>query len=174
MASAYGYNPAFLPLEPKNKRDAHKRPDAAIWRGAENKELDMLFGRSNFEMTDRPDDYDPLPLQFVYKLKVTNGDYENGVPKALLVAMGNLQYDYGDTYAPTARLWMVRALAAIAAQEGLTMKKFDLTGAFLIADLDMPIYVQIPGYNLPKDKAILLKKALYGTKNAGALYSKEI
>jgi hypothetical protein len=54
------------------------------------------------------------------------------------------------------------------------MKKFDLTGAFLIADMDKPIYVQIPGYDLPKDKAILLKKALYGTKNAGALYSKEI
>ncbi len=68
MASAYSYNPAFLPLEPKNQRDASKRPDATIWRGAENKELDMLFGRSTFEMTDRPDDYDPLPLQFVYKL----------------------------------------------------------------------------------------------------------
>jgi hypothetical protein len=176
MASAYGYSPAFLPLEPKNQRDARKRPDAAVWRCAENKELDMLFGRDTFEMTDRPANYDPLPLQFVYKLKVTNGDYENGVPKARLVAMGNLQYDdeYGDTYAPTARLWTVRALAAIAAQEGLTMKKFDLTGAFLIADMDKPIYVQIPGYDLPKDKAILLKKALYGTKNAGALYSKEI
>jgi hypothetical protein len=87
------YNHAFLPLEPKNQRDARKRPDAAIWRVAENKELDMLFGRSTFEMTDRPDGYDPLPLQFVYKLKVTNGDYENGVLKARLVAMGNLQYD---------------------------------------------------------------------------------
>jgi hypothetical protein len=54
------------------------------------------------------------------------------------------------------------------------MKKFDLTGAFLIADMHKPIYVQIPGYDLPKDKAILLKKVLYGTKNAGVLYSKEI
>jgi hypothetical protein len=119
MASAYGYNPTFLPLKPKNQRDARKRPDAAIWRGAENKELDMLFGRSTFEMTDRPDDYDPLLLQFVNKLKVTNGDYENSVPKVRLVAMGNLQYDeeYGDMYALMAQLWMVRALAAIAAQE---------------------------------------------------------
>jgi hypothetical protein len=54
------------------------------------------------------------------------------------------------------------------------MKKFDLTGAFLIADMDKPIYVQIPSYDLPKDKAMLLKKALYHTKNASALYSKEI
>jgi hypothetical protein len=55
-------------------------------------------------MTDRPEDYDQLQLQFVYKVKVTNGDYENSVAKARLVAMGNLQYndEYGDTYAPTA------------------------------------------------------------------------
>jgi hypothetical protein len=43
------------------------------------------------------------------------------------------------------------------------MKKFDLTCAFLNADLDIPICVQIPGYDLPKNKAMLLKKALYGT-----------
>ncbi len=105
-----------------------------------------------------------------------DGDYDNGVPKARCVAMGNLQYDdeYGDTYAPTARLYTVRTMAAIAAQEGLTMKKFDLTGAFLIADMDKPIHVQIPGYDLPRDKALLLKKVLYGTKSSGALYAKEI
>jgi hypothetical protein len=89
--------------------------------------------------------------------------------------MGNLQYDYeyGDTYAPTARLWTVRTMAAITAHEGLVMKKFDLTGAFLIADMNVPMHVQVLGYDLPKDKALLLKKALYGTKSSGALYGKE-
>jgi hypothetical protein len=113
---------------------------------------------------------------YTTELKVTNSDYKNSIPKALLVTMGNLEYNdkYGDTYALTARLWTVQALAAIALQEGLMMKKYDLTGAFLIADMDKLIYVQIPCYDLPKDKAILLKKALYGTKNNGALYSKEI
>jgi hypothetical protein len=55
MASAYGYNLAFLPFKPKNQCDTHKLPDAAIWRGEEDKELDMLFGGSTFEITDRPD-----------------------------------------------------------------------------------------------------------------------
>ena len=101
---------------------------------------------------DRPKDFDPLPLQFVYKLKVKDGDFDNATRKARLVVMGNLQYEseYGDTYAPTARLWVVRAMAAIAAQEGLTMKKFDLTGAFLVADMDRPLFVNIPGYEVPK------------------------
>jgi hypothetical protein len=65
-------------------------------------------------------------------------------------------------------------LAALAAPEGLVMKKFDLTGAFLVADMDRPLYVNIPGYHVPNDKAILLKKALYGGKSSGALYANEI
>jgi hypothetical protein len=165
-------------LEPKNQKDARKRPDAILWKRAEEKELDTLWSKGTFELVSRPLEhlYDPLPLQFVYKLKVKDGDYDNGLPKARCVAMGNLQYEheYGDTYAPTARLWTVRTMAAIAAQEGLTMKKFDLTGTFLIADMDKPIFVQIPGYEIQRGKALLLKKALYGTKSAGALYAKEI
>ena len=176
MAAAMGYQAEFLPLEPKNQREARKRPDAERWRIAEIKEQDTLWNKGTFELVDRPSNYDPIPMQFVYKLKVKDGDYDKGMPKARLVMMGNLQYDYeyGDTYAPTARLWVVRALAAIAAQEGLTMKKFDLTGAFLNADMDRTLHVQIPGYDIPKDKALLLKKALYGGRSSGALYAKEI
>ena len=176
MAAAMGYKAEFLPLEPKNQRDARKRPDAEIWQTAEIKEQDKLWNMGTFQLVDQPSDYDPIPMQFVYKLKVKDGDYENGVAKARLVMMGNLQYEheYGDTYAPTARLWVVRTLAAIAAQEGLTMKKFDLTGAFLIADMDRTLHVQIPGYDIPRNKALLLKKALYGGKSSGALYAKEI
>jgi hypothetical protein len=112
-----------------------------------------------FELVDRPKDFDPLPLQFVYKLKVKDGDFNNATRKARLVVMGNLQYES----APTARLWVVRAMALCVvramAQEGLTMKKFDLTGTFLVADMDRPLFVNIPGYEVPKGKALLLKKA---------------
>jgi hypothetical protein len=65
-------------------------------------------------------------------------------------------------------------LAAIAAQEGMTMKKFDLTGAYLVADMDKTVYVEVPGYGLPPNKALRLKKALYGGKSSGALYAKTI
>ncbi len=89
---------------------------------------------------------------------------------------GNLQYEieYGDTYAPTAKLWTIRTLAALASQEGFQLKKFYLTGAFLVADMDRTLYVEIPGYKLPEGKALLLKKALYGGRSSGALYAKEI
>ena len=146
MAASLGYQAEFLPLEPKNQRDARSRPDCNVWQDAEVKEQDTLWEKGTFELVDRPSNYDPIPLQIVYKLKVKDGHYDKGVPKARLVMIGNLQYnyEYGDTYAPTACLWVVRLLAAIAAQEGLTMKKFDLTGAFLNAKMDKVIYAQIP------------------------------
>jgi hypothetical protein len=89
---------------------------------------------------------------------------------------GNLQYkhEYSDTYALTAELWTVSTLAALAAQGGRTLRKFDLTSAFLVADMDRKLYVEIPCYAVPNSKAIVLKKALYGGRSSGALYSKEI
>ncbi len=83
-----------------------------------------------FKLVAKPPNHAPLPLQFVYKLKVIDSDFDNCIYKTRLVMRGNLQYEhkYGDTYAPTTRLWVVRTMAAIAAQEGLVMKKFDLTG----------------------------------------------
>jgi hypothetical protein len=176
MAESLGYTAAFLPPEPRNQRDAQRRLDSDRWAAAEQKELSTLWKMGTFELVAKPANYDPLPLQFVYKLKVKDGDFDNCIYKARLVMRGNLQYEheYGDTYAPTARLWVVRTMAAIAAQEGLVMKKFDLTGAFLVAEMDRELYVNIPGYEVPAGKAIRLRKALYGGKSSGALYAKEI
>ncbi len=38
------------------------------------------------EVVDPPDDYNPLPLQFVYKLKIKNRDFDNCIYKVRLVA----------------------------------------------------------------------------------------
>ena len=118
MAESLGYTAAFLPPEPRNQREAQRRPDCDKWHAAEQKELGTLWKMGTFELVAKPPNHDPLPLQFVYKLKVKDGDFDNCIYKARLVMRGNLQYEheYGDTYAPTARLWVVRTMAAIAAQ----------------------------------------------------------
>jgi hypothetical protein len=176
LAESFGYNAAFVPPEPRSQRDARNRADREHWEAAEQKELNQLWKMGTFLLVNRPTNYDPLPLQFVYKLKVKDGDFNNVTHKARLVMRGNLQYEheYGETYAPTARLWSIRTLTAIAAHEGLTLKKFDLTSAFLVADIQKELYVEIPGYAVPDGKALMLKKALYGRRDSGALYSKEI
>jgi hypothetical protein len=183
MADAFSYNSAFLPPEPRSQKDARLRPDSEQWKKAEDKEINTLWGMKTFEVVDKPvsapgqpQRYDPLPLRFVYKLKIEDGDFDKAVYKARLVMRGNLQYEseYGDTYAPTAKLWTIRTLVALAAQEGMQLKKFDLSSAFLVADMDRELFVEIPGYELPNGKALLLKKALYGGRSSGALYAKEI
>jgi hypothetical protein len=94
MAAEYGYNAAFIPPEPRSQRDARQRADSDRWLQAEKKELDTLMKMDTFELVDRPKDtvYDPLPLQFVYKLKVKDGDFDNCIYKARLVVRGNLQF----------------------------------------------------------------------------------
>ena len=42
----------------------------------------------------------------------------------------------------------------------MALKKFDLTGLFLVADMDRKLYVEIPSYGIPDSKAFLLKKQL--------------
>ncbi len=177
MADTFAYNAAFSPPEPHSQQEARQRPDSAMWKKEENKEVSTLWDMQTFQVVDKPKaGYDPLPLRFVYKLKMEDGDFDKAIYKARLVMRGNLQYEseYGDTYAPTAKLWTIRTLAALAEQEGFQLKKFNLTCAFLVADMDRTLYVEIPGYELPEGKALLLKKALYGGRSSGTLYAKEI
>jgi hypothetical protein len=98
---------SFLPPEPRLQKDARRRPDKDQWLATEDKELDTLWKMEAFEVVNLPDDYDPLPLQFVYKLKVKDGDFDNCMCKARLVTRGDLQYvtEHGSTYDPTARLF---------------------------------------------------------------------
>ena len=67
MAASFGYNAAFIPPEPRSQRDARTRPDRDRWEDAERKELSTLWKMGTFLLVDRPANYDPLPLHFVYK-----------------------------------------------------------------------------------------------------------
>ena len=46
---------------------------------AEEKELATLWEMGTFMLTDAAPEHDPLPLQFVYKLKVKDGNFDNCV-----------------------------------------------------------------------------------------------
>jgi hypothetical protein len=61
-----------------------------------------------------------------------------------------LESSYGDTFAPTSKSSCVRTICALAAQEGLTLYKFDVKGAFLNAPCSDEVYLNFPGnYKLP-------------------------
>jgi len=92
--------------------------------------------------------------------------------KGRLVVLGD--QEWGDTlrdvFAPTVNSKTINILLAIAAQQGLHLYGLDIFGAFITADIDQPVYVQLPkGLNPddPEDQPIWkLRRTLYGLKRA--------
>ena len=96
--------------------------------------------------------------------------------KARLCAHGGMQtlgVNYWDTYAPTVNWISIRFLLVVAQALQLHTQAIDFTLAFPQADLEVPVYMELPaGMELANDsgkssRSILkLKKSLYGLKQA--------
>ena len=92
--------------------------------------------------------------------------------KARLVAKGYNQeegIDFGETYAPVARLEPVRLLLACACMNGFKLHQMDVKSAFLNGYIDEEVYVSQPfGFEDQKysNHVFKLKKSLYGLKQA--------
>ena len=92
--------------------------------------------------------------------------------KAQLVAQGYTQIkgiDFGETYAPVARLESIRVMLAFANHNGILLYQMDVKSAFLNGEIEEEVYVmQPPGFEDPKnpDMVYKLHKALYGLKQA--------
>src|SRR5213075_3006944 len=109
-----------------------------------------------------------------------NKQDENGVVirnKARLVAQGFTQIeglDFGDTYAPIARLKSIRILIAFATHHKFKLYQMDVKSAFLNGPIQELVYVEQPlSFEDPTmpNHIYKLHKALYGLKQApGAWY----
>ena len=97
---------------------------------------------------------------------------KNGIYKARLVANGNSQREEDiSTYAPVVGLESLRVLIAFIVRFDLLFFASDVRTAFLYGDLDpseKPIYIRVPsGFESHfGGDFLLLRKALYGLKNA--------
>ena len=100
--------------------------------------------------------------------------------KARLVAQGFFQVfgvDYTDTYSPVAKFVSIRIFLAISVQLGLIIHTMDVDTAFLNADIDEDIWVEIPeGTKLAAndDGTYKLRKSLYGLKQASRNWNNDI
>jgi hypothetical protein len=92
--------------------------------------------------------------------------------KARLVAKGYSQVeglDFGETYAPVARLESIRILLAYATYHGFKLYQMDVKNAFLNGPIKEEVYVeQPPGFEDSEypNYVYKLSKALYGFKQA--------
>ena len=91
--------------------------------------------------------------------------------KARLVARGDRQragVDYVDTFAPVARIASFRLFVALSALLDLEIYSCDVNKAYLNADLQIPQYVnRIQGHVNDSSKSFIVRKALYGLRQAG-------
>ena len=86
-----------------------------------------------------------LQAKMDLKIKLTTaGEYIKR--KARLVCLGNLERPdpTRDLFSPTVNNKTINLMFALAAQHGLKLRGLDIYGAFITADIDEPVYMQLP------------------------------
>jgi hypothetical protein len=165
--------------EPKSLKQAKKSPYWREWEKATQIELENLDKHETFKIVDRERHQRTIGTKWVFKAK---HDKTGNISqfKARLVAKGyNQTYleHYDKTFAPVAFLSSILMVLTLAVYLGLTLHLLDFKGAFLhsLMPARFPVYIETPhGFEVPTGKVIKLHKSLYGTKNAGHLWWKDL
>lgn len=169
--------------------------DAEEWIHAMAAEMKSILHNNTWELVDRPKGCEIIGSRYVLRNKM-NQDSTLEWRKARIVARGfsqRLSVDFNETFAPVACLGSIRVVAALAAQHDMKIHQIDVTTAYLNGELEEQIFMEIPKYTerileeivisekkgkiadkaasilrelRSKDKVCLLRKALYGLRQA--------
>jgi hypothetical protein len=154
-------------FEPLKVEEALGDPD---WIIAMQEELNNFTRNEVWSLGEVPKQ-NVIGTKWVFR----NKQDEHGVVtrnKAQLVSQGFTQVvglDFGETYAPVARLESIRILIAYATNHDFKLYQMDVKSVFLNRPLQELVYVeQPPGFEDPKKPShvFLLHRALYGLKHA--------
>jgi hypothetical protein len=158
---------SFVSLEePKKIEDALKDFN---WVNTMHEELNNFTRNQVWELVERPKNYNVIGTKWVFR----NKQDQDGMVvrnKAKLVAQGYTQVEglnFGETYAPVARLEAIRILLTYACAHNIKHYQIDVKSAFLNGYINKLVYVeQPPGFEDDKkpDYVYKLKKVLYGLK----------
>ena len=184
-------------LEPKNFKEALKHPEKEHYLQASFTELKQLLITKTLYFVKRSEARkSPITSRWVYKHKKDQLG-ETIKYKARLVARGFQQIfgiDFSNTYAATTGPPTWRIILALAAIFSWNTDQIDFVGAFLNSQTDYDIYITIPeglyefsltgpeavnllkqhGWDPTEDQVILLKRSLYGLKQAGYLWQQSV
>jgi hypothetical protein len=136
-----------------------------------HEELENFERYQVWTLVDPPRDVNVIGIKWVFKNK-QGEDGEVVRNKARLVAQGYSQVeglDFGETFAPVARLEAIRILLAFLTSKGFKLYQMDVKSDFLNGVIQEEVYVrQPPGFESSKylDRVYKLSKALYGLKPA--------
>jgi len=164
---------------PQTYEEAMVSPDAALWRQARQKEYDSCMTKQVWTVVSRsslPKGANVLPCKDVFKIKID----EHGKiseHKARFTPKGFRQkhgVDFFDTFARTGQYKTLRVALSLAARYDHELAQFDVPTAFLNADVEEDIYMELPrGFGSP-GQVCKLQKSLYGLKQAPRNWDKLI
>jgi len=165
---------------PATYHEAMSSKDSAQWQAAMNKEMSSCHKHQVWDLVDRstlPAGSNILPNKWVFKIK-TDGSGNNHEYKARITPKGYRQkenVDYFEIYARTGKYKSLRVALSLAAKLDHELEQLDVPTAFLRANLDEAVYMQLPeGFRHgdgKEGKVCRLNKALYGLKQAPRQWS---
>jgi hypothetical protein len=158
---------------PQTWKEAMSSPDAAKWKEAADKEMAGCELMKVWELVPRSSvakEQTVIPCKWVFKVKTdSSGAVEKY--KARITPKGFRQKEginFHETFAPTGKYKSLRLCLSIAAACDHELDQMDVPQAFLNADVDEEVYMDVPeGYRAGREHLVCrLKKALYGLKQA--------
>ena len=161
--------------DPQTWNEAMTSAEAALWKAAANHEFRSLKEKGAIKiikLSELPKGRKPMRNKWVFKKKL-NADGTIERYKARCTVKGFTQrkgIDFTETFAPTPRSETGRILLVLAHQFGWHRRQGDVPTAFLNPNLDIDLYMEMPQGFEREGCVILLRKGLYGLKQAAALW----
>ena len=163
--------------EPRTVHEALSGGEAKEWLAAIENELAQIERFGTWEIIEAPSDANIIKSRYVFRRK-RDATGKVVKHKARLVAKGYSQVhgtDYFETYAPVIKLATLRVLLALGARADSTIHQADVKNAYLHADIEEDVYMELPPHYTDfrqlsqhgKRLVCKLRKGLYGTKQAG-------
>ncbi len=156
---------------PTTFKEAIKSADADKWMAAMQKEIDSCESKLTWikvKKEDLPRGTNILKCKWVFKLKTDENDVVTE-HKARLTPKGFMQkegVDYFEVFARTGMYKTMRLGLCLAAKWNYELDQMDVPSAFLWADVEEDIYMEMPDGFKENDFVLKLLKALYGLKQA--------
>ena len=164
-----------LPHTPNSIEEALASPEAEHWQKAIDAEILAINSHGTYEIVKG---YKGKVVKSKIAFRVTR-EFDGSLKyKARLVAKGFTErkgYDYFHTFAPVAQSKSVRMILHIAATEDWEIRNLDVGGAYLEADIDTELYMEIPReFSVTGNNIVRLRKSIYGLKQSGELWNSHI
>ena len=161
-----------LPPTPANWDEALRGPNVKEWWAAKTKEETGLDSQGTW--VDAPD-WKGRTVKSRWAFRVSREPDGSIKYRARLVAKGFSErkgIDYFETFAPTVSLKALFSLLHIAASRDWAIRSIDVGNAYLEAELDTDIYMDLPPEGDKPPRRVKLLKSIYGLKQAGELWNR--